>query len=114
MKNRKTKRVEQRAVSRKTEESDEARGIRESIEEMERELAELDRDIAEAKKGDKGEMSRVALESFCAMRKDIVVYWYPYTSQEQFSCDSIVSFFLSFLDKPLQNINQLNTDKSLS
>lgn len=53
-------------------ESDEARGIRESVEEMERELAELDRDIAEAKKGDKGEMSHVALESFCAMRKDIV------------------------------------------
>lgn len=72
MKNRKTKRVEQRAVSRKTEESDEARGIRESIEEMERELAELDRDIAEAKKGDKGEMSRVALANFRAMRKDIV------------------------------------------
>ena len=53
-------------------ESDEVRGIRESVEEMERELAELDRDIAEAKKGDKGEMSHVALESFCAMRKDIV------------------------------------------
>ena len=53
-------------------ESDEARGIRESVEEMERELAELDRDIAEAKKGDKGEMSRIALENFRAMRKDIV------------------------------------------
>ena len=53
-------------------ESDEARGIRESIEEMERELAELDRDIAEAKKGDKGEMSRIALANFRAMRKDIV------------------------------------------
>ena len=53
-------------------ESDEARGIRESVEEMERELAELDRDIAEAKKGDKGEMSRVALADFRAMRKDIV------------------------------------------
>lgn len=25
------------------------------------------------------------------MRKDIVVYWYPYTAQEQFSCDSIVA-----------------------
>lgn len=25
------------------------------------------------------------------MRKDIVVYWYPYTSQDQFSCDSIVA-----------------------
>lgn len=53
-------------------ESDETRGIRESVEEMARELAELDRDIAEAKKGDKGEMSHVALESFRAMRKDIV------------------------------------------
>ena len=53
-------------------ESDEARGIRESVEEMERELDELDRDIAEAKKGDKGEMSRVALANFRAMRKDIV------------------------------------------
>lgn len=69
MKNRKTKRGAQGSASL---ESDEARGIRESIEEMERELAELDRDIAEAKKGDKGEMSHVALESFCAMRKDIV------------------------------------------
>ena len=53
-------------------ESDEARGIRESVEEMDRELAELDRDIAEAKKGDKGEMSRVALANFRAMRRDIV------------------------------------------
>ena len=53
-------------------ETDEARGIRESIKEMERELDELDRDIAEAKKGDKGEMSRVALANFRAMRKDIV------------------------------------------
>ena len=54
MKNRKTKGNEQGAVSRMTEESDEARGIRESVEEMERELDELDRDIAEAKRGDKG------------------------------------------------------------
>ena len=53
-------------------ESDEARGIRESIEEMERELAELDCDIAEARKGDKGEMSRIALKNFLAMRKGIV------------------------------------------
>ena len=53
-------------------ESDEAREMRESIEEMERELAELDLDIAEAKKGDKGEMSRIALKNFQAMRKDIV------------------------------------------
>ena len=72
MKNRKTKGNEQNAVSRTTEESDEARGIRESVEEMERELAELDRDIAEAKKGEKGEMSRIALANFRAMRKDIV------------------------------------------
>ena len=69
MKNRKTKRIEQGAASL---ESDEARGIRESIEEMERELDELDRNIAEAKKGDKGEMSCVALVNFWAMRKDIV------------------------------------------
>ena len=55
-----------------TNESDEAREMRESIEEMERELAELDRDIAEAKKGEKGEMSRVALRNFQSMRKDIV------------------------------------------
>ena len=46
--------------------------MRESIEEMERELAELDRDIAEARKGDKGEMSRVALKNFLAMRNGIV------------------------------------------
>ena len=38
----------------------------------ERELDELDRDIAEAKKGEKDEMSRVALANFRAMRKDIV------------------------------------------
>ena len=69
MKNRKTKRGAQGSASL---ESDEARGIRESVEEMERELAELDCDIAEAKKGDKGEMSRIALENFRAMRKDIV------------------------------------------
>ena len=69
MKNRKTKRTVQSGTSL---ESEEARGIRESVEEMERELAELDRDIAEAKKGDKGEMSRIALENFRAMRKDIV------------------------------------------
>lgn len=69
MKNRKTKRTIQGAASL---ESEEARGIRESIEEMARELDGLDRDIAEAKKGDKGEMSRVALANFQAMRKDIV------------------------------------------
>ena len=72
MKNRKTKGSAQNAASRMTEESEEAKGIRESIEEMERGLAELDRDIAEAKKGDKGEMSRIALANFRAMRKDIV------------------------------------------
>ena len=69
MKNRNTKRTVQGGARL---ESDEARGIRESIEEMERELAELDCDIAEAKKGDKGEMSSVALANFRAMRKDIV------------------------------------------
>ena len=69
MKNRKTKRTVQSGTSL---ESDETKGIRESIEEMERELDELNRDIAEAKKGDKGEMSCVALANFRAMRKDIV------------------------------------------
>ena len=69
MKNRKTKRTVQSGTSL---ESDEAKGIRESVEEMERELAELDRDIAEAKKGGKGETGRVALANFRAMRRDIV------------------------------------------
>ena len=69
MKNRNAKRGEQGSARL---ESDEAKGIRESIEEMARELDELDRDIAEAKKGDKGEMSCVALANFRAMRKDIV------------------------------------------
>lgn len=66
MKNRNTKRTVQGGSSL---ESDEARGIRESIEDMGRELDGLDRDIAEAKKG---EMSRIALANFRAMRKDIV------------------------------------------
>jgi len=53
------------------DESSELREMRESIEEMEGELAELDRDIEEARKGDKGEMSAVALENFLQMRHDI-------------------------------------------
>ena len=61
-----------RAAKQKIVESDEAREMRESIEEMESELAELDRDIAEARKGDKGEMSRVSLENFLQMRRDMV------------------------------------------
>ena len=69
MKNRNTKRTVQGEARL---ESDEARGIRESIEEMGRELDELDRDIAEAKKSENGEVSRVALKNFQAMRKDIV------------------------------------------
>lgn len=69
MKNRETKRT---VMGGARLESDEARGIRESIEEMGRELDELNRDIAEAKKGEKGEMSRIALANFRAMRKDIV------------------------------------------
>ena len=69
MKNRKTKRTVQGGARL---DSNEARGIRESIEEMGRELDELDRDIAEAKKGEKGEVSRVALKNFQAMRNDIV------------------------------------------
>ena len=69
MKNRNTKRTVQGGASL---EPDEARGIRESVEEMERELAELDRDIAEAKKGEKDEKRRIALANFRAMRNDIV------------------------------------------
>ena len=61
-----------RAIAAKGAESEESRAMRESIEEMERELAELDRDIAEARKGDKGEMSAIALENFLAMRRDVV------------------------------------------
>ena len=53
-------------------ESEEAREMRKSIEEMEGELAELDRDIAEARKDDKGKMSAVALENFLQMRRDMV------------------------------------------
>ncbi|MBQ9431922.1 MAG: hypothetical protein IJU44_10265 [Kiritimatiellae bacterium] len=61
-------------MENKTEmfESDEARGMRESIEEMENELAELDRDIAEAEKGKKGELSRIALKNFLEMRRHTV------------------------------------------
>jgi len=61
-------------MENKTElpESDEARGMRESIEEMENELAELDRDIAEAEKGEKGELSRIALKNFLEMRRHTV------------------------------------------
>ncbi len=61
-------------MENKTEafESDEARGMRESIEEMETELAELDRDIAEAEKGEKGEISRIALKNFLEMRRHTV------------------------------------------
>lgn len=69
MKDRNTKETVQGGSSL---ESDEARGIRDSIEEMERELDDLDRDIAEAKKGEKDEMSRIALANFRAMRNDIV------------------------------------------
>ena len=53
-------------------ESKETREMRKSIEEMEGELAELDRDIAEARKGDKGSISEVALENFLQMRRDMV------------------------------------------
>ena len=61
-------------MENKTEafESDEARGMLESIEEMETELAELDRDIAEAEKGEKGEISRIALKNFLEMRRHTV------------------------------------------
>ena len=61
-------------MENKTEafESDEARGMLESIEEMETELAELDRDIEEAEKGEKGEISRIALKNFLEMRRHTV------------------------------------------
>ena len=72
MKKKTEKSAARRAAKPKVAESKETREMRESIEEMEGELAELDRDIAETKKGDKGEMSRIALENFQAMRKDIV------------------------------------------
>ena len=72
MKKKNAKSGSRRSDKPEAAESEEARETRKSIEEMERELAELDRDIAEAKKGDKGEMSRIALENFQAMRKDII------------------------------------------
>ena len=64
--------VEKCATTKSTAESEEAREMREAIEEMEGELAELDRDIAEARKGDKGEMSAVALKNFLQMRQGLV------------------------------------------
>jgi Zn-dependent M32 family carboxypeptidase len=70
MKNAKS--TSRRSARPKAMESKEAREMRESIEEMEGELAELDRDIEEARKSDKGEMSAVALENFLQMRRDMV------------------------------------------
>lgn len=64
--------VAKRTTTKKTPESKEAREVRKAIEEMESELAELDQDIAEARKGDKGEMSAIALEKFLQMRQGIV------------------------------------------
>ena len=64
--------TDHREIKAAANESEEARAMRESIEEMEHELAELDRDIAEARKGEKGEMSKIALESFLQMRGNIV------------------------------------------
>ena len=61
-----------RKTAKRAAESMAAREMRKSIEEMEAELADLDRDIAEARKGDKGDMSAVALESFLQMRRDMV------------------------------------------
>ena len=61
-----------RATTKRAAESREAREMRKAIEEMESELAELDQDIAEARKGDKGEMSAVALKNFLQMRQGVV------------------------------------------
>ncbi len=59
-------------TTKRTAESEEAREMRKAIEEMESELAELDQDIAEARKGDKGEMSAIALKNFLQMRQGVV------------------------------------------
>ena len=72
MKKKNAKSTLRLSAKSKAIESKEAREMRESIEEMEGELAELDRDIEEARKGDKGEMSAVALENFLQMRRDMV------------------------------------------
>ena len=72
MKKQNRRNTPRHAIAAKGAESEEARAMRESIEEMEHELSELDRDIAEARKGEKGEMSAVALENFLAMRRDVV------------------------------------------
>ena len=50
-------------------ESDEARGMRESIEEMERELTEIDRDIADAKRVEDSDIRETAVESLRSLRK---------------------------------------------
>ena len=72
MKKKNAKSTLRLSAKSKAIESKEAREMRESIEEMEGELAELDRDIAEARKDDKGEMNAVALENFLQMRRDMV------------------------------------------
>ena len=72
MKKQNTRNTAHRVIMAAGAESEEARAMRESIEEMEHELSELDRDIAEARKGEKGEMSAVALENFLAMRRGVV------------------------------------------
>ena len=61
-----------RATETPVAESEEARAMREAIEEMEVELVELDCDIAEARKGEKGEMSAIALENFLQLRQSVV------------------------------------------
>ena len=72
MKKKDVRNTARHTIMTETAESAEACEIRESIDEMEHELAELDRDIAEARKGEKGEMSKIALENFLQMRDDIV------------------------------------------
>ena len=64
--------VAKRTTTKRPAESEEAREMRKAIEEMESELAKLDQDIAEARKGDKGEMSAIALKNFLQMRQGVV------------------------------------------
>ena len=72
MKKKNAKSTSRRSAKSKAMESKEAREMRKSIEEMEGELVELDRDIVEARKGDRGDMSAVALDNFLQMRRDMV------------------------------------------
>lgn len=58
--------------SEKLSESEEARDVRESIEEMERELAGMDKDIEDAKNVPNSEMREVAVNCFEQMRSSTI------------------------------------------